>query len=67
MIAKGQFAIENIQRVSRPRKRVYVKKDQIPHVRSGYGITILSTNKGVLSHKEAVDQNVGGELLMKVW
>ena len=65
--SKGQFAIENIQRVSRPRKRIYVKKDQIPQVRSGYGITILSTNKGVLSHEEAIGQNVGGELLMKVW
>lgn len=63
----GKPAIENIQRVSRPRKRIYVKKDQIPQIRSGFGISILSTNKGVLSGEEAATQNVGGELLLKIW
>lgn len=63
----GAPAISNVQRVSRPRKRIYVKKDQIPQVRSGYGLSILSTNKGVLSGEEAANQNVGGELLLKVW
>lgn len=64
---QGQSTIKNIQRVSRPRKRIYVKKDKIPKVRSGYGVAILSTNKGILSHEEAIDQNVGGELLVQVW
>lgn len=63
----GKPAIANIQRVSRPRKRIYVKKDEIPQVRSGFGISILSTNKGVLSGEEAANQNVGGELLLKIW
>lgn len=63
----GSPAIANVQRVSRPRKRIYVKKDQIPQIRSGFGISILSTNKGVLSGEEAANQNVGGEFLLKVW
>ncbi len=63
----GAPAIANVQRVSRPRKRIYVKKEQIPQIRSGYGISILSTNKGVLSGEEAANQNVGGEFLLKVW
>jgi small subunit ribosomal protein S8 len=64
---EGKPAIANIQRVSRPRKRIYVKKDEIPQIRSGFGISILSTNKGVLSGEEATDKNVGGELLLKIW
>lgn len=63
----GRPAIESIQRVSRPSKRVYVKSSEIPQVRSGYGITILSTNKGVLSGDEATSNNVGGEILLKIW
>lgn len=63
----GKPSIENIQRVSRPSKRVYVKSTEIPPVRSGYGITILSTNKGVLSGEEAATSKVGGELLVKIW
>lgn len=63
----GKPAIANVQRVSRPRKRIYVKKDDIPQIRSGFGISILSTNKGVLSGDEAATQNVGGEFLLKIW
>ena len=63
----GKPAIANVQRVSRPRKRIQVKKDDIPQIRSGFGISILSTNKGVLSGDEAANQNVGGEFLLKIW
>lgn len=63
----GKPTIENIQRVSKPSKRVYVKCNEIPPVRSGYGITILSTNKGVLSGEEATTSKVGGEILLKIW
>lgn len=63
----GKPSIESIQRVSKPSKRVYVKRDEIPKVRSGYGITILSTNKGILSGDEAATSNVGGEILLKIW
>lgn len=63
----GQHAIESISRVSRPGRRVYVRADQVPVVRSGMGVTILSTSHGLMSGTEAKEKNVGGELLCKVW
>ncbi len=63
----GKHVIKNLSRVSGPSKRVYVKADDVPKIRSGYGLAILSTNKGVISGEEARDQNVGGEVLCKVW
>jgi len=65
--AKGKTAIDTIKRVSTPGKRVYVKADEIPPVRSGFGIAVVSTSKGILSGKQAADQKVGGEFLLKVW
>ncbi len=64
---KGGHAITAVERVSRPGRRVYVGSSQIPTVRSGFGVTILSTNKGVLSGDQAKSQNLGGELLCKLW
>lgn len=64
---KKKFVIEEIKKVSKSSKRVYVSLKNIPKVRSGYGISILSTNKGILSGKDAVKENVGGEYLIKVW
>lgn len=63
----GHHSIKKIHRVSTPGKRIYVAAGEIPQVRSGFGLAILSTNKGVLSGEEAAQQNVGGELLCKVW
>ena len=60
-------AIHSIQRVSRPSCRRYIKADDIQDVRSGYGLTILSTNRGVLSGREARKQRVGGEVLCEIW
>lgn len=60
-------AIQSIQRLSRPSRRRYIKADEIQDTRSGYGLTILSTNKGVLSGRESRKQNTGGELLFEVW
>lgn len=62
-----QSVITQIERVSRPSCRRYVKADQIPEVLSGRGLIILSTNQGVLSGKEASKRGVGGELLCRVW
>ncbi|MCB1220272.1 MAG: 30S ribosomal protein S8 [Planctomycetales bacterium] len=59
--------ITQLERVSRPGRRVYVRRMELPRVRGGYGISILSTSRGVLSDKEARRNNVGGELLVKVW
>ncbi len=63
----GKALISGIRRVSRPGRRYYIGSEDIPQVRSGFGISILSTNRGVLSGDEARKQNVGGELLIKVW
>lgn len=65
--SKGDHVIGKIHRVSRPGKRQYVSADSIPAVRSGFGLAVLSTNKGILSSEEASKQNVGGEVLFKVW
>lgn len=62
-----QSAIDGISRVSAPGRRVYVRHDRIPRVRSGMGISILSTSRGVMTDKEARKQRVGGELLCEVW
>ena len=59
--------IESIQRVSRPGRRVYVGCDDIPKIRSGLGIAILSTNRGVMTDAQAREARLGGEILAKVW
>lgn len=59
--------IEGIERVSKPGRRIYVGVHEIPLVRSGLGIAILSTPQGVLTGKQARQKRVGGELLCKVW
>ena len=63
----GAHAISAIQRVSRPGRRVYIRSTEIPVVRSGLGMTILSTSQGLMSGKEAQKKNLGGELICKVW
>ena len=60
-------AIEGIRRVSRPGQRRYVRKDQLPKVRSGLGIAILTTSHGVMTERSARKANLGGELLCEVW
>jgi small subunit ribosomal protein S8 len=57
----------DIQRVSKPGRRVYVKSEKIPQVLNGYGISILSTSRGVMTDKEARELSLGGELLCNVW
>lgn len=59
--------ISGIERVSKPGRRVYSKKDAIPWVLSGLGISILSTPKGVMTGRRARQVGVGGEVLCKVW
>ena len=64
---EGQPAIRHVARVSKPGRRVYSGAKELPRVRNGLGITIISTPKGVLSDAEARDQNVGGEILAEVF
>jgi len=63
----GRHAITAIDRASRPGRRLYVEYGKIPSVRSGYGMSVLSTSRGVMSSKEAVEKKVGGELICTVW
>jgi small subunit ribosomal protein S8 len=60
-------AVTDVRRLSKPGRRVYAPAGQIPKALGGYGITIVSTNKGILTDKEARQQNVGGELICQVW
>ena len=63
----GEPVIHGIERVSRPGKRVYRGKEEIPRVLGGLGLAIVSTSKGVLSGTEAARTGVGGEVLCQVW
>jgi small subunit ribosomal protein S8 len=59
--------IEGLERISRPGRRIYAKKSEIPWVLSGLGIVILSTSKGVMTGQRARQIGQGGEVLCKVW
>ncbi len=59
--------ITGLERVSKPSRRIYVGKDEIPRVMGGMGIAILSTSQGIMTDKEARRRGIGGELLCKVW
>jgi len=63
----GEPVIREIQRVSKPGRRVYSSVKNIPTIHNGLGISILSTPKGVMADHEARDQNVGGEVLCRVF
>jgi small subunit ribosomal protein S8 len=60
-------AINRVMRVSKPGRRVYVDRDDIPLVLRGYGIAILSTSRGVITDKEARKAGIGGEVICKIW
>ncbi len=64
---EGEPAIQHVARVSKPGRRVYSGSKDLPIIRNGLGITIVSTPKGVLSDAEARAQNVGGEILAEVF
>ena len=62
----GKAAVEEIKRISKPSRRVYVGKDDIPRVRGGMGISILSTSSGIMTGVAARSQRIGGEILCTV-
>ena len=64
---KSEKIITGIKRISKPGLRVYAGKDELPKVLGGLGIAIISTNKGIVTDKEARALNVGGEVLAFVW
>jgi small subunit ribosomal protein S8 len=64
---RGERVIMGIERVSRPGRRVYFGRDDVPEVLAGLGTSILTTSRGVMTGKEAVKAGVGGEVLCNVW
>ena len=65
--ADGGSVVRHLRRVSRPGCRIYSTVDDLPQVLQGLGVCIVSTNKGVLSNREARQQRVGGEVLFVMW
>ena len=63
----GKSVIYGLKRVSKPGLRVYAGADKLPRVINGMGISIISTNKGILTDKQAREAKVGGEVLAYVW
>jgi small subunit ribosomal protein S8 len=63
----GEKVISGIERISRPGRRVYFGRDDVPRVLGGLGTSILTTSRGVMSGREAAKAGVGGELLCNVW
>ena len=63
----GSKVITEIKRISKPGRRVYRPAREIKKFKNGYGTTIITTPKGVLSNDEAHQQNVGGEVLCSIW
>jgi len=59
--------IHGIVRVSKPGRRIYVTKDELPKVKNGLGIAILTTSKGIMTDKEARELGVGGEIIAYIW
>jgi small subunit ribosomal protein S8 len=65
--AADRCAIEGLERVSRPGRRIYVSAKDVPRVRSGLGLAIISTHQGVLTDLEARQRGIGGEVIARVW
>ena len=65
--SEGEPVIKEINRVSKPGRRVYAKIKELPKVYNGFGVSILSTPRGVMSDNEARAANVGGEVLCRVF
>ena len=64
---EGQPVIREIKRISKPGRRVYSRADSIPRVHSGLGLAIVSTSKGVMSDSDAIKNNLGGEVICRVF
>ncbi len=64
---RGEKVISGLERVSRPGRRVYFGRDEVPRVMGGLGTSILTTSRGVMTGQDAVRAGVGGEVLCNVW
>ena len=64
---RGERVISGLERVSRPGRRVYFGRDEVPDVLAGLGTSILTTSRGVMTGRDAIKNGVGGEVLCNVW
>lgn len=62
-----QPVIKGLRKISKPSRRVYVGKDEIPTVRGGLGLAVLSTSQGVITDRESKRRHIGGEVLCYIW
>lgn len=65
--SSGEPVIGGIKRVSKPGQRIYLPSEKLPRTNSGFGITVVSTSKGLLTDREARKDKVGGEVVCQVW
>ena len=65
--ALGRPAISGLKMISKPGQRIYLPVKKIKRVRGGYGITIVSTSKGLMTNSEAKKQKIGGEIICEIW
>lgn len=63
----GSPVFNNVKLISKPGRRLYIKKDEIKPVKSGYGVLIISTSKGVMTGEEARKAGVGGQAIAEIW
>lgn len=63
----GAGALQGVKIISKPSRRMYIKAEDIRPVRSGFGLAIISTSKGIMNSKDAWKQKLGGEILCEVW
>ncbi len=64
---QGKSAINEVKRISKPGRRVYKGRDELKRFKNGYGLIVVSTNKGVIANEDAYKANVGGEALCSIW
>jgi len=65
--SNGIPVITEIKRISKPGRRIYARADSIPKIQNGLGVAIISTSKGIMTDNDARNQNIGGELIFKVF
>ena len=63
----GRSAITSLKRISKPGRRIYVSRDQIPYVLNDLGLAILSTSRGLMTNKQARRAKIGGEIMFEIW
>lgn len=64
---QGKPVLEGIKRVSKPGQRIYMPAEKLPRTMSGFGITVVSTSKGLMTDKRARKEHLGGEVMCQVW